>query len=270
MSAGGLRAARRLVRRGLEKSGLIGPYYRMLERRMARNAGTAADDGLPMPPADLLVAVNSSADQAWFSERGRADARHFLDLAVAEGLVVGRPLTVVDFGCGCGRIARWLAPQIEAGGGRFHGSDLNPRLVAWCAANLQGRYTVNDLAPPLDLPDASVDFIYAYSVFTHLAEATVIAWAAELARVLRPDGRAVITFHDEAYARRWGPPEVAPRLASERYVVWNNALEGSNYLSAWTTQARFRELVAPGLDVLRIIPGGGEVPEQAIAVLKHR
>ena len=48
-----------------------------------------------------------------------------------------------------------------------------------------------------------------------------------------------------AYAQRWGPPGVAAALATAPYVVWNNALEGSNYMSAWTTRDHMSALAAP-------------------------
>src|SRR5687767_9448584 len=133
-----LKRLRRLGRRGLEVTGLIGPYYRWVERRLARAPAAAVDDGRPMPPPELLVAVAGGAGQAWFSEQGQADAAKFWRLADEAGLDTTGRLDVLDWGCGCGRIARWLAADITAGGGRFTGCDLNPKLVAWCQANLPG------------------------------------------------------------------------------------------------------------------------------------
>lgn len=265
-----LRPLRRIARRVLERTGLIGPYYRWLERRQARSLDEAAvDDGRPMPPAELVVLV-SGPSRAWFSERGRADAAAFAALAARHGADVAAGLDVLDFGCGAGRIARWLAPEVIAAGGSFHGSDLNPKLAGWCAANLPGTYRANGLLPPLANGAASLDLVYAHSVLTHLTEPTARAWLAEIARVLRPGGLALLTFHDEAYAARWGPPQVAARLAAERYVVWNNALEGSNYMSAWTTAARLGELASAVFEVLEMVPGGADEPTQAVAVLRAR
>ena len=264
-----LQPARRLARRVMERTGLIAPYYRWLERRQARGLDEAVDDGRPMPPAELVVLV-SGPSRLWFSEQGKADAAKFRALAARQGVDIAAGPDVLDFGCGAGRIARWLAPDVIAAGGTFVGSDLNPRLAGWCAANLPGRYLVNGLRPPLDLTDDSIDLVYAHSVLTHLTEPTAVAWLAELARVLRPGGLALLTFHDEAYAGRWGPPEVAERLGCESYVVWNNALEGSNYMSAWTTRARLAELAAPWFEAVEIVPGRADEPVQAVAVLKTR
>lgn len=260
---------RRFARRTLERTGLIGPYYRWLEQRSVLAWDDDVDDGRPMPPPELVVLV-SGPSRRWFSERGREDAAMFRDLAARHGAVLERGLDVLDFGCGAGRIARWLAPEVIAGGGTFTGSDLNPKLATWCARSLPGRYLRNGLQPPLGLADGVIDLAYAHSVLTHLTATTVRAWLSELARVLRSGGLALLTFHDEAYAGAWGPPDVLGRLAAERYVVWNNALEGSNYISAWTTSAELSALAAEAFEVVEIVPGRTDEPVQAIAVLRRR
>nr|QQZ49577.1 hypothetical protein JKL49_21975 [Phenylobacterium glaciei] len=54
-------------------------------------------------------------------------------------------------------------------------------------------------------------------------------------------------------------------------MVWNNALEGSNYMSAWTSRAYFRQLAAAaGFTVARIVEGGADFPSRAIAVLRPK
>ena len=261
---------RRLVRRVLEATGLIGPYYRWLEQRQARTlTDEVVDDGRPLPPAELIVLV-SGPSRVWFSERGREDAAMFRGVAARHGADVALGLDVLDFGCGAGRIARWLAPEVIAAGGSFTGSDLNPKLAGWCAANLPGTYRANGLQPPLANAADSLDLIYAHSVLTHLTEPTAQAWLGEVARVLRPGGLALLTFHDEAYAAAWAPEGVAARLDADGYVVWNNALEGSNYISAWTTRDRLAELAGPWFEVVEIIPGRTDEPAQAISVLRAK
>lgn len=215
--------------------------------------------------------MSGGASEAWFSERGRADAERFAALAAQHGVRVDRKADVLDFGCGCGRVARWLAPKVAGGGGRFSGVDVNARSVRWCSRHLGGHYARNRLRPPLAFPDGAFDLVYAHSVLTHLTEEVATAWLAELARIIRPDGLALVTFLDEDYTQAWGPPGVFSRLDTEAFVVWNDALEGSNYMSAWTTRAYFSDLAARRFEVLQMEPGGRGTPDQAIAVLRpHR
>ena len=258
------------LQRALEVSGLISVLHRRQERRLAQAPAAPFDDGLPMPPAELLVLVGASSDGRWFSEGGRAHAAMFGGLAAAHGVEIGAQTDVWDLGSGCGRIARWLAPKVIAGGGAFTGSDINRRLVDWTSAHLPGRYLLNGLRTPTPLAPKSKDLVYAYSVLTHLREKAVRAWLVEVHRVLRPSGLALLTFHDEGYARAWGPDGVADRLEREPFIVLNDAMEGSNYLSSWTTRDWFTAMAGPLFEVVEIVPGRADNPTQAVAVLRAR
>src|SRR5690606_28551620 len=54
---------------------------------------------------------------------------------------------------------------------------------------------------PLSLPDASFDFIFAYSVFSHLNEASARHWMSEFHRVLRPGGVVAVTTRTRGFIR---------------------------------------------------------------------
>src|SRR5438445_1248741 len=53
--------------------------------------------------------------------------------------------SVLDFGCGCGRVIRhWPS------GPTLYGCDYNPALVEWCQTNLPfAQFALNNLTPPL-------------------------------------------------------------------------------------------------------------------------
>ncbi|MEZ5989056.1 MAG: class I SAM-dependent methyltransferase [Planctomycetota bacterium] len=107
----------------------------------------------------------------------------------------GRPWTsigsVLDFGCGCGRVLRWFPTALP--GARVTGCDVRRASIDWCAANLEGDYHATGTRPPLPFADDSFDLVYALSVFSHLNRASNLAWLRELARVCRPDGRLLLT-----------------------------------------------------------------------------
>jgi SAM-dependent methyltransferase len=259
----------RMLKPVLEKTGAIEMVFRGWERRAARTPGGDFDDALPMPPPDLMVAVAGTPNREWFSTSGRRDADLFKGHAARHGVPLADQRVVVDLGCGCGRIARWLAPEVVGGQGRFLGFDINPGMAGWCDANLPGDYGRNQLLPPLAVPDGTSDIVYAYSVLTHLREATAVLWLEEIARVLRPGGLALLTFHDETYAEICAPAEVRAALTTQPYVVLNDALEGSNYISAWTTREHFSRLAGPLFEPLEILPGRADF-SQALAVLRRR
>jgi SAM-dependent methyltransferase len=242
--------------------------FRRAERQVADAVGETPPhlDGLALPPSLLRVLVAGSADAEWFLRHGEAQASTILAMAASHGASLDAPTTVFEFGCGCGRLARWIAPQAEAGGGAFTGSDLNPALVGWCADNLPGDYVRNRLKPPLPLAGASQDLAYAYSVVTHLTRPVTEAWLGEIARVLKPGGLALISFHDEDFRAE----AMSDALRRDGYVVNTTLLEGSNHMAAFTTRACFAELSAPWFDVEDIRKSDPASETQAWAILRRR
>ncbi len=118
--------------------------------------------------------------------------------------------TVLDFGCGWGRILRFFVKDVPQG--RLYGSDIVPELVSMTrSTNPWAKVSANSQLPPLDFPDKSLDLIYLYSVFSHLSEEAHDAWIDEFARVLRPGGLLIATtwqreFIEWCAAAREGRP----------------------------------------------------------------
>ena len=103
--------------------------------------------------------------------------------------------TILDFGCGCGRVMRKWINLTET---ELNGCDYNSKLIKWCKRNLPfAIFNTNKLMPPLPYNDQKFDFVYTISVFTHLTEELQKLWLIELARVLRPEGYLIITLHGE-------------------------------------------------------------------------
>ena len=101
--------------------------------------------------------------------------------------------SVLDFGCGCGRLLRWFQaglPECD-----LVGADVRHASMQWCRDNLKGTFLASGTEPPLDLPDDSADLTVALSVFSHLNREQSIAWMKELARVTKRDGLILVSTH---------------------------------------------------------------------------
>ncbi len=156
----------------------------------------------PLVPPRRLDFVGHSD----FAATGDEFLHHFVTLA---GLTPDE--RVLDIGCGIGRMARPLAGFLSPRGS-YDGFDINAEGIAWCrehyAPHPNFRFVLADLhnsryhpqgtqpAAEFRFPydDGSFDFALATSVWTHLLEAEADHYLAETARVLRPGGRALITF----------------------------------------------------------------------------
>ena len=240
---------RRRAKAVLERLGLLGVAFRLHEWRQARGASRAihAPDGLPLPPPELMVLVGGHADSEAFLRVGWGYASAIAETLQRNELVLEQFSDILDFGCGCGRVLRhWK----DVRGPHIHGTDVNPRLAAWCAANLPfTTIGVNPPAPPVDRPAGSFDFIYLISIFTHLREAEQHAWLDELARLLRPGGYLLLTTHGAACAADLPAADRARFDADEIVVLYPDAA-GSNLCASYHSEAALRRLVAGHFEVL--------------------
>ena len=119
-----------------------------------------------------------------------------LDAIWEEGDLLGR--RVLDVGCGTGRLAYALAER----GARLWGVDSSPEMLAEARAGTGGRVGFKlGRAEALPFKDGWFDRA-VLRLAVHLVDRA--AAFPELARVLRPGGRAVIaTFRPEHFDRIW-------------------------------------------------------------------
>ena len=156
----------------------------------------AGELSVPLPPPYLRYRVAGSYDLAAFYSSGAESLAHFDGALRSSGTSFEDAASIFEFGVGCGRIARWLAPL--AGDHQLHGSDIDEWAIRWCQRRLPfGSFIVNGELPPLAYEDDSFDLVYSHSVFTHLDQAHQRAWLEEIRRVLKPGGWAALTTHGE-------------------------------------------------------------------------
>jgi SAM-dependent methyltransferase len=200
----------------------------------------------PMAPAELRLRVSGTARKSWFDRSGKAIARIVRD-EIPQGSF---PARVLDFGCGCGRVLRHLA---TVSGLELHAAEIQPDMLAWCRSGLQPvRYLNNQIEPPLPYGDATFHLIYAMSVFTHLPAALHTRWLSELARILRPDGRIVLTERGESYTNQLTEDELQ-QLSSNGIAVRNEHLPGTNHCDTYVTRTWIEhEMRRAGLNLATI------------------
>jgi len=104
-----------------------------------------------------------------------------------------RNAKILDFGCGCGRVARHFIEAVPSA--TLFGIDVDSEAVRWCSRNLRGNFSAISSAPPTSFRSASFDLIYAVSVFTHLDQPSQDRWLAEIQRLLKPGGIFIASTH---------------------------------------------------------------------------
>jgi SAM-dependent methyltransferase len=155
----------------------------------------------PLPPVEMRRLVGPTEDEFFDNPGGvlalpDIDARYYAH--------------VLDFGCGCGRVARRMIqqrPQPKS----YLGIDIHAGMIKWCQANLTPyapnfafrHFDVYNIgfnpagsARPHDFPAESgcYTLVNAWSVFTHILEPDVEFYLREVRRVMTDDAMFLSTW----------------------------------------------------------------------------
>ena len=145
--------------------------------------------------AAVADATAVTGDPVGFLVSGATDY-HRLDRALVA--VSGKHLDeferVLDWGVGCGRVARHFPASRAAA---LTGCDIDRDNVSWCTVHLPGTFVASQLTPPLPFGDATFDLVYGISVFTHFREPMQLRWLEELARVTASGAIVLLTTHGQ-------------------------------------------------------------------------
>lgn len=151
----------------------------------------------PIPPKDMWLGY--ADDPAHYLEVGKRRVDRMMQIVEASGgLRLQAASRVLDFGCASGIMLRWF--DAVAATGEAWGVDIAATPILWCQQNLSPpfRFATTTSFPHLPFEDRYFDFVYAGSVFTHIADLAE-AWLLELRRILRPGGILFATVHDSAF-----------------------------------------------------------------------
>jgi SAM-dependent methyltransferase len=255
--------ARRRVLDALARLKLARPAVRLYELALAARSAalsrSARDAGaLPLPPARLRAQAGPRhADVRFFLESGRRHADLVRRILRDDGEAIEELEAVLDWGCGCGRVLRHWSSLPHT---RVFGSDINPRMVAWCDDNLPfAHVSVNDVAPPLPYEEASFDFVYAFSVMTHLPEQLQHAWIDECRRVLRPGGRLLFSALGEYYLTRQRLTDSERQaFVNGKLVVLYEDAPGTSLCSAYHPHEYVRHELAHGFQLSSFLPAADD------------
>ncbi len=232
-----------------------------------RSTGAASGEsgGLPLPSPLMIVRVAGSPSAQVFLDGGKLAAESIL--AVLQSQNIQNVVDVMDFGCGCGRVLRWLGGS----GFRLRGVDLDRKAIAWCKTNLSGvEFDACRLTPPLRFGADSLDLIYALSVFTHIEGDAQEQWLAEFSRVLRPDRYLLVSTHGNAYRESLELRE-KELFDQGQPVIRFPGGAGTNLCNVFHPPEVFARMLEPRFRVVAHIPEGAlGNPRQDLWLLQTR
>lgn len=212
-------------------------------------------------PPHLRKRVHGAYDLASFLAVGQSVAQDLIAQFEARGGDLGDPLTMLDWGCGCGRVLRHMLRRFPEGT-RIIGVDIDVEAIAWCREQLGdvARFVCNAAEPPIaEVAGASVDLRYGVSVLSHLPEPMQDVWLAEIARLLRPGGIALLSVHGPDLLPTDAEPAVLADFARRGFAFRRGG--GTTGLPDFYQQAFHRvdyieDHWVKWLDVLEVLPRG--------------
>jgi cyclopropane fatty-acyl-phospholipid synthase-like methyltransferase len=163
--------------------------------------------------------VSGLQNESDFASHG---ADFFLALSAASPIALTEYRRILDFGCGCGRLARMFKGHPS----RISACDVDGRHVKWVGQSLSYvdvRQT--SVHPPLPYGDNEFDAIVSISVFTHLGEKSQDEFLAELHRISSRTGYLFLTVHGAcALERALNEPQVRDMIAVDEKLFQDACL----------------------------------------------
>lgn len=206
---------------------------------------------IPFPDISIQQITNSASGEDTARDAIRIVA-DMLDLARQKRSFDGES-RVLDFGCGWGRLTRLLLYEFDPA--CVFGTDVDDGLVASANALVPGAmHRPMTSMQPLPYATHSFDLVLANSVFSHLSETSHRFHVAEIARILKPDGVAVLStldataverFFAEDDRRRWiegilGPEKELHAALKDQGFFWGSTGRWHEYGIAVITELWLR------------------------------
>ncbi len=241
------------------------------QRRVQVATSSGRETAVPIPPPEARFLVSGTEDIDAFMNLGRLGFEALTSSLSRAGVATESIGSILDFGCGVGRILRYWADMPN---NRLFGTDYQPAAIQWCKANMPfATLTTNSLEPHLDYTAESFDLIYCLSVFTHLPKSIHDEWFSEILRILKQGGLLYFTTHGAYYDYLL---DDAARKAFDAgdLVVTGADLPGTNFCASFhPVRYVMRSMIEfHGLTLLEHIPCGakGNPNQDSYLVRKER
>jgi ubiquinone/menaquinone biosynthesis C-methylase UbiE len=193
--------------------------------------------------AMLMISQTANANDFWKAGR---------EIAQSLGLYMDADDVVLDFGCGIGRVARFVAPFVH----EVWCVDASSRMLKFASKALSDLTNLRFLKTSgfkMQLEDEMFDFAYSVLTLQHLEKEDAYAVLCEIYRVLKIGGRAFFSFPNllsdvyfEGFLKNVGNPDFSPirlRLYTPQEVEKILTSIGFKVLGLWNPNSALKEPV---------------------------
>ena len=151
------------------------------------------EQNLPIPPQKLWLGYGKNSKEYLF---GKEQVKKMLNIVIASGFDLKGKKRILEFGCGAGRMLRWLKPLSAES--EIWGTDISSEHIYWANQYLNPpfNFATTTTIPHLPFEDRYFNFIYCGSVFSHIDD-LAIAWLLELKRISSENSLLYVTINDK-------------------------------------------------------------------------
>lgn len=244
----------------------------------------------PIPPFDLRrITAKRSIDN--YVKSGESIVKSLISGLSYSGKNLDEFDSILDFGCGAGRQIQYFYDSKPS---NITGCDPNAEHIQWLSSKYPlANFYVSEFNPPLPFTDAQFDLIYSVSVFTHLSEKAQFSWLAELNRILRVGGVALLTIQGEHAARltdknkatlrdKNAPQQCYQTLSEQKFLFYvpdsyrpvnkfinpNSISDDDMYGITWHSQDYILSKWSQYFDVVKIIPSAIDSLQDLVVLQK--
>jgi len=228
--------SKELQRTGVDPYHLLDSMYLSLDRKNIRKT-----KNIRLIPNESARRGGKYAYAEWAYVIGIFQTLMFLHLQKKDGN------KILDVGCGTGLLGIASEPFIGEAG-KYTGIDVMKNNIDFCRGHYPSsnfEFIHFDVANPVYAPaqkdikskwpvaSESFDLVTALSVWTHLNEEDALFYFNEISRILKPNGKAIVTFFllDETYRNSLGirsNQEGRFHMTSQNRWVFDQPSYGSN------------------------------------------
>ena len=161
--------------------------------------------------------------------------------------------SVLDIGCGCGRVAIPLTKYLNSNAS-YEGLDNNLKLIKWCKNNITPIFpnfnftharVYSSIYNPngktlssnykFKFHDCAFDFVYLISVFTHMLPHDMDNYISEISRVLKKGGSCYISYFliNDNSLKSVKAKKSIPKFSHDYDIYWLNNLDNPEFAIAY-------------------------------------
>ncbi len=207
----------------------------------------------PLPPSNFRKIVAGTEDLHNFVKLGALSVSSLENALRIVDKKINDFDSILDFGCGSARvlshIQRFTHPKL-------FGTDIDSQQIEWCKQNLHfANFEINSSLPPLIYDDGKFDFIYSFSVFTHMLSDSPKKWLKELSRILNDGGFLVLSTLGDACKTSLGPKKRIDY--DDGHIIDRESFrDGRKMIMTCISFNAFSTIVPPNLKILKFMPRG--------------